>query len=141
MIRQNPPNQPPSSQASDAAKSKGKVLIVDDIPSCLRLLSQMLQDRGYEVINALSGKIALNQVKLAMPDVILLDIIMPEISGYEVCQRLKSNPKTADIPIIFLTASTDLPEKIQAFKVEAMIMSLSLFTFKRCFYGLNINSP
>jgi len=117
MIRQNPPNQPPSSQASDAAKSKGKVLIVDDIPSSLRLLSQMLQYRGYEVINALSGEIALNQVKLAMPDVILLDIIMPEMSGYEVCQRLKSNPKTADIPIIFLTASTDLPEKIQAFKV------------------------
>jgi signal transduction histidine kinase len=117
MKRQNIPNQPPSSQVSDAVASKGKVLIVDDIPSSLRLLSQVLQDRGYETINALSGEIALSQVNLAIPDVILLDIMMPEMSGYEVCHQLKSNPNTADIPIIFLTAVTDLPEKIQAFKV------------------------
>lgn len=117
MKRQNPPNQNPPIPASDAAESKGKVLIVDDIPSTLRLLSQMLQDCGYETIYALSGELALSQVNLAIPDVILLDIMMPEMSGYEVCQQLKSNPNTADIPIIFLTAATDLPEKIQAFKV------------------------
>lgn len=117
MNRQNLPNIPPRKQESDAAEPKGKVLIVDDIPSTLRLLSQMLKDHGYEVINALSGEIALSQVNLAIPDVILLDIMMPEMSGYEVCQQLKSNPKTADIPIIFLTAVTDLPEKIQAFKL------------------------
>lgn len=104
-------------QASDAVASKGTVLIVDDLPSSLRLLSQMLRDHGYQVINALSGEIALSQLKVAIPDVILLDIMMPEMSGYEVCQQLKSNPKTAEIPIIFLTAVTDLPEKIQAFKL------------------------
>ncbi len=117
MNRQNSPNQPPSSQASDAAESKGKVLIVDDIPITLRMLSNMLKKRGYQAINAVSGEVALNQVNLELPDVILLDIMMPDMSGYEVCQQLKSNPKTADIPIIFLTAVTDLPEKIQAFQM------------------------
>lgn len=117
MNRQNSPKLTPPMQASDAVTSKGTVLIVDDIPSSLRLLSQMLRDHGYQVINALSGEIALSQVKVAIPDVILLDIMMPEMSGYEVCQQLKSNPKTAEIPIIFLTAVTDLPEKIQAFKL------------------------
>jgi two-component system, sensor histidine kinase and response regulator len=119
MNRQKTPKIPPAKPESDASEPKGKVLIVDDIPTSLRLLSQMLQDCGYEVINALSGEIALSAVNLAIPDVILLDIMMPEMSGYEVCQQLKSNPNTADIPIIFLTAVTDLPEKIQAFKVGA----------------------
>jgi signal transduction histidine kinase len=117
MNRQKNPKITPAKPESDPSEPKGKVLIVDDIPSSLRLLSQMLQDCGYEVINALSGEIALSQVKLGIPDVVLLDIMMPEMSGYEVCQQLKSNPNTADIPIIFLTAATDLPEKIQAFKV------------------------
>lgn len=117
MNRQNSPKLTPPMQASDAVASKGTVLIVDDLPSSLRLLSQMLRDHGYQVINALSGEIALSQLKVAIPDVILLDIMMPEMSGYEVCQQLKSNPKTAEIPIIFLTAVTDLPEKIQAFKL------------------------
>lgn len=115
MNRQPKPTLP--MQASDAVASKGTVLIVDDIPSSLRLLSQMLRAHGYEVINALSGEIALSQVNVAIPDVILLDIMMPEMSGYEVCHQLKSNPKTAEIPIIFLTAVTDLPEKIEAFKL------------------------
>jgi CheY-like chemotaxis protein len=117
MNRQKPPNISPAKPESDTSEPKGKVLIVDDIPSSLRLLSQMLQDCGYETINALSGEIALSEVNLAIPDVILLDIMMPEMSGYEVCQQLKSNPNTADIPISFLTAATDLQEKNQAFKL------------------------
>ncbi len=96
---------------------KGNILIVDDTPDNLRLLSTMLYSKGYQVRKALSGKFALQGVEMAKPDLILLDINMPEMSGYEVCQHLKANPQTCDIPVIFLSALDQVSDKIEAFAV------------------------
>jgi two-component system, NtrC family, sensor kinase len=96
---------------------KGNILIVDDTPDNLRLLSTMLYAKGYQVRKALSGKFALQGVEMAKPDLILLDINMPEMSGYEVCQHLKANPQTCDIPVIFLSALDQVSDKIEAFAV------------------------
>ncbi len=77
------------------------ILIVDDTPDNLHLLSRMLTRQGYNVRKALSGPMALTAVQTVAPDLILLDIMMPEMDGYEVCQNLKADAKTAEIPIIF----------------------------------------
>ncbi|MCT7962714.1 response regulator [Laspinema sp. D1] len=92
------------------------ILIVDDTPVNLRVLAKILSDRGYKVRKALNGQIALTACQTLLPDVILLDIMMPDMDGYEVCQRLKSDPKTQDIPIIFISALEDEWDKVKAFK-------------------------
>ena len=83
-----------------------EILIVDDSPANLRLLSSLLMQHGYNVRKAISGQAALRAAEAVIPDLILLDIVMPEMDGYEICQRLKSNPKTAEIPVIFLSFLT-----------------------------------
>jgi light-regulated signal transduction histidine kinase (bacteriophytochrome) len=92
------------------------ILIVDDTPINLRVLAKILSDRGYKVRKALNGQIALTACQNLLPDVILLDIMMPDMDGYEVCQRLKSDPKTQDIPVIFISALEDEWDKVKAFK-------------------------
>ncbi|MDY6938315.1 MAG: response regulator [Cyanobacteriota bacterium] len=99
---------------------KGDLLVVDDIPENLRILFEMLSDRDYEVRRVINGKQALNAVKVDPPDLILLDIKMPNMDGYEVCERLKANPATADIPVIFLSALDDTLDKVKAFQVGAV---------------------
>ena len=98
-------------------KNPADILIVDDTPENLRLLSRMLTKQGYNVRKAISGQMALRAVKTAPPNLILLDIMMPELDGYEVCQQLKNNPQTSEIPIIFLSALDDVIDKVKAFKV------------------------
>ncbi|MEO1519711.1 MAG: response regulator [Cyanobacteria bacterium J06633_2] len=93
------------------------ILIVDDQPDNLRLLSNMLVNEGYDVRRALSGRLALQNVQVNPPDLILLDINMPELSGYDVCQSLKADAKTRSIPIIFLSASNSEQDKVQAFEL------------------------
>jgi DNA-binding response OmpR family regulator len=93
------------------------ILLVDDTRENLRLLSTMLSDAGYKVRKAISGTLALRAIEVAKPDLIMLDIRMPEMDGYEVCQRLKRNPKTADIPVIFLSALDEVSDKVKAFEV------------------------
>ncbi len=83
---------------------KADILIVDDEPDNLRLLSTILQSQGYKVRQAINANIALKTLKLQPPDLILLDILMPEVDGYQLCQRLKSNSATTEIPVIFLSA-------------------------------------
>lgn len=100
-----------------AESSKGNILIVDDTPVNLRLLSTMLKKSGYEVRGVLNGAMALMGAKAKPPDVILLDINMPEMNGYEVCQRLKQMEETRDIPIIFISALGDVLDKVKAFQV------------------------
>ncbi len=95
----------------------GNILIIDDNPENLRLLSRMLIRRGYDVRQALNGLIALKAVELQPPDLILLDIMMPQIDGYEVCKQLKANPQTAGIPVIFLSALDDVDNKLKGFAV------------------------
>ncbi|NER20730.1 MAG: response regulator [Symploca sp. SIO1C2] len=96
---------------------KGRILIVDDNIDTLRLLSNLLNQRGYKVRKAINGKIALMGVNAEAPDLILLDVMMPMMNGYEVCQQLKKNPKTASIPVIFLTALDDSLDKLKGFEV------------------------
>ena len=95
---------------------KGRILIVDDNIDALRLLSNLLNQRGYKVRKAINGKIALMGVKAEAPDLILLDVMMPGMNGYEVCKQLKNTPETASIPVIFLTALDDSLDKIKGFK-------------------------
>ncbi|MDR0764831.1 MAG: response regulator [Synergistaceae bacterium] len=98
---------------------KSKVLIVDDTDINIDILVDALGDR-YDLFTALDGESALAQVKTNFPDIILLDVVMPGMSGYEVCAELKSNPATADIPIIFLTAMTDINDKARGFELGAV---------------------
>lgn len=97
--------------------SKGDILLVDDTPDNLRLLSTMLVDQGYEVRSVRSGKSALMGVQAQAPDLILLDINMPEMNGYEVCEKLKANPATQAIPVIFISALNEVFDKVKAFTV------------------------
>ena len=99
---------------------KVKILIVDDRPDNLRLLSQILVGQGYEVRKAINGSTALMGIKTFLPDLILLDINMPGLNGYEVCQKLKSDRLYKQIPIIFLSASNEVMDKVKAFEVGGM---------------------
>ncbi len=95
------------------------ILIVDDTPQNLRILSDVLSRRGYEVRQSINGDMALMSVQTRLPDLILLDIMMPGLDGYEVCRQLKGNPQTAHVPIIFLSALNAADEKVKAFKLGA----------------------
>ncbi|MEL7505388.1 MAG: adenylate/guanylate cyclase domain-containing protein [Cyanobacteria bacterium J06554_6] len=96
------------------------ILIVDDTPDNLRLLSTALSDHGYAVRSAINGALALSSAQMIKPDLILLDIMMPGLSGYEVCERLKADPKTSDIPVIFISAIDAALDKVKAFNVGGM---------------------
>lgn len=97
--------------------SEGSILVVDDSPDNLRVLSMNLTECGYKVRCVTNGEMALVSVSYLLPDLILLDIRMPTIDGYEVCRQLKENPATRDIPIIFLSAADDVAGKVKAFKM------------------------
>ncbi|NJO80322.1 MAG: response regulator [Cyanobacteria bacterium RM1_2_2] len=94
---------------------KADILIVDDTPDNLRVLSAMLTNRGYEVRKALNGQRAIASVHSEPPNLILLDIKMPEMDGYEVCKQLKAAPRTCEVPIIFISALDDALDKVRAF--------------------------
>jgi two-component system sensor histidine kinase/response regulator len=93
------------------------VLIVDDLPNNVRLLSIMLTEKGYQVRKAINGQMALNTVRSLIPDLILLDINMPDLNGYQVCEQLKADEKTREIPVIFISALDDVFDKVKAFQV------------------------
>lgn len=96
---------------------QGNILIVDDVPTNLQLLAQMLSEKGYKTRTAPDGKLALRSIELTPPDLILLDIMMPGMDGYKVCQALKSSAKTKDIPVIFISALNEVFDKVKAFEV------------------------
>ncbi|NEQ38775.1 MAG: response regulator [Okeania sp. SIO3I5] len=95
----------------------GNILVIDDTPANLQLLIRLLSRKGYTVRPIPSGKLALQGIHLDYPDLILLDISMPEMNGYEVCKHLKADPRTQDIPVIFISALDDVFDKIKAFEV------------------------
>ena len=99
---------------------KDTLLIVDDIPINLKLLLIYLNEFGFNVNVASDGKSALEQVAICEPDLILLDVMMPGMNGFETCWHLKANKKTRDIPIIFMTALSDMVNKIKGFEVGAV---------------------
>lgn len=94
-----------------------KVLVVDDQPSNLRFLSKLLTAQGYQVYRAICGQLALNVAIAHCPDLILLDVRMPGMNGYEVCRRLKATGETEQIPVIFLSVLDDINDKLHAFRV------------------------
>jgi signal transduction histidine kinase len=96
---------------------KKNILVVDDTPDNLRLLSAMLTAHGFEVRKALNGKMALTACQMVLPDLILLDINMPGMDGYQVCQQLKADDKTCEVPVIFISALDDVVDKVKAFDV------------------------
>ncbi|HEY9804964.1 MAG TPA: response regulator, partial [Candidatus Obscuribacterales bacterium] len=104
----------------NSAQPAATVLIVDDNSANLGVLSDALDQAGYEVWAAKSGKMALERVKYALPDLILLDVMMPEIDGFETCRQLQANPKTQQVPIIFMTALSDTAHKVEGFQLGAV---------------------
>lgn len=98
----------------------GLVLIVDDTPSNLEVVSETLSDAGFDIAIATSGDRALQQIERRLPDLILLDVMMPGIDGFETCQRLKANDRTCHIPIIFMTALSDGESKVKALELGAV---------------------
>lgn len=96
-------------------KILGNILIVDDVPNNLVLLSRLLERKGYRVRTAQSGELALEAIASSLPELILLDICMPDMDGYALCQKLKSSDETCDIPIIFVSALGEVFDKIKAF--------------------------
>jgi phosphoserine phosphatase RsbU/P len=99
------------------ARSGASILIVDDTAANLQVLAGMLKDRGYKVRPAPSGKLALLAARREPPDLILLDINMPEMNGYEVCEQLKADDNLKGIPIIFISALTEPLDKVKAFAI------------------------
>jgi len=100
-------------------KDNYKILVVDDEPNNLRLLQQVLK-KQYQLVFANNGQKALDIAKEHKPDLILLDIMMPEMSGYEVCEKLKLNPETVNIPVIFVTAMSEIDDEAHGFDVGAV---------------------
>ena len=106
------------------------VLVVDDTIENLRLLSDLLGEHGYEVRAVTSGRHALQAVEHDLPDLILLDINMPGMNGYEVCRRLRSQDRSKDVPVIFLTALTDTADKVRAFDTGGVDYVTKPFKFE-----------
>jgi signal transduction histidine kinase len=101
-------------------KNDSFILIVDDNANNLSVLSEILKSAGYKVRMAMNGEAALTQVERAHPQLILLDIQMPKIDGFETCRRLQANPVTAGIPVIFMTALTDIDNKVKGLTLGAV---------------------
>lgn len=99
---------------------KSQLLIVDDYPTNIKVLSDLLIDHGFEVLIARDGENALQKLQRITPDLILLDVLMPGIDGFETCRRLKEQPSTCDIPIIFMTALADPVDKVKGLTLGAV---------------------
>ncbi len=103
--------------SSSPPYQQDSILLVDDQPENLKLLASFLTHHHYQVRAVTSGKAALNTVQAMPPDLILLDIMMPDLDGYQVCQMLKQDPLTREIPVLFISAMTEASDKVKAFEV------------------------
>ncbi|MBN1220867.1 MAG: response regulator [Anaerolineae bacterium] len=99
---------------------KGTLLIVDDGPEYLELLCDFLRSEGFAVSMAKNGQVALAQIETLKPDLILLDVVMPVMDGFETCRRLKENDQTKDIPVIFMTGLANTADKVKGFELGAV---------------------
>jgi CheY-like chemotaxis protein len=106
---------PPMTEQS-AHSAQGNIMIVDDNPANLKLLDEMLRQRAYEVRSFPRGRLALAAAELEPPDLILLDVTMPEMNGYEVCEHLKSNAALSCVPVIFISALNETADKVKGFQ-------------------------
>lgn len=97
--------------------TQGNIVIVDDNPNNLQVLSQILESAGYKVRPALTAAIALRSIESLQADLILLDVCMPEMDGFEACRQLKKNPNCVDLPVIFVSALNNIEDRLTAFQV------------------------
>lgn len=102
------------------SSQQSEILIVDDTPSNIKLLYDFLQQSNYKVSIAKSAESAFRKLEKIVPDLILLDVMMPSMNGFQVCEKLKQNPKTQDIPVIFMTALTDDVDKVKGLSIGAV---------------------
>ena len=109
------------------------ILIVDDTPSNVLLLKRMLAQRGYQTQSVTTGKLALEVARAEMPDLILLDIAMPELNGFEVCEQLKADPVLNEIPVIFISALHETIDKVKAFNVGGVDYVTKPFQFEEVY--------
>lgn len=106
------------------------IMVVDDTPANLSILRIMLQGAGYRVLVFLNGRAALNAASMNPPDIVLLDIIMPEMNGFEVCERLKADEALKDIPVLFISSLDETADKVKAFAVGAVDYVTKPFRFE-----------
>ncbi|MCP4220389.1 MAG: response regulator, partial [bacterium] len=118
---------------------RARILIVDDNPENLQVLGKTLREEGYKLLAARSGMQALTSVKKKKPDLILLDIMMPEMDGYEVCRRLKQDPQTDRIPVIFLTAKSDTADMVKGFELGGVDYITKPFVKEIVFARINVH--
>ena len=105
---------------TETSQSPAVVLMVDDTPANLGVLYELLSEAGYDVLVAEDGESALERAAYARPDLILLDVMMPGIDGFEACRRLKERPDTRDIPVIFMSALSDTVDKVKGLRLGAV---------------------
>lgn len=105
------------SEAKQTGEPKARILIVEDVPANLHLLANMLTQQGYVVYSTTGGEPAGRFVQTTLPDLILLDIVMPDLDGYQVCARLKADERTRDIPVIFISSTDEVLDKVKAFSM------------------------
>src|ERR1044072_4080018 len=96
-----------------------KILVVDDTPRNVKLLADLLSVKGYAVMTAVSGAEALSKLGEEPPDLVLLDVVMPEMSGYEVCRKIRDNPRTEMLPVIMVTALDPSQERVKGIEAGA----------------------
>ncbi len=113
-----------------SAAERSTIMVIDDEPGNLLLLKETLTRHNYHVHPVRSGVMALDIVERVGPDLILLDINMPDLSGYEVCEKLKSNPQTQGIPVIFISALGEVMDKVKAFQVGGVDYVTKPFHFE-----------
>ena len=102
------------------AAASSRILIVDDTPANIQTLTATLKEKGYQISVALNGKQALDVLARVQPDLILLDVMMPEMDGFETCERIKASERWSQIPIIFLTAKTETADIVRGFELGAV---------------------
>ncbi|WP_087464073.1 response regulator [Oleiphilus messinensis] len=124
-------------QAVEVAQDPPNILIVDDNPTNLKVLSGVLEKAGYRVRPALGGSAALKTIDRLLPDLILLDIRMPDMDGYAVCERLKSQGETASIPVIFISAMDAVEDKVKAFDAGGVDYITKPFQFTEVLARVN----
>lgn len=100
--------------------TRAKLLLVDDEGKNLDVLTGVLEPKGYDILVGLNGRVALDLARRFSPDLILLDVMMPEMDGFETCRRLKEDPETRDIPVVFLTAKIELDDIVKGFELGAV---------------------
>ncbi len=99
---------------------EGRILLVEDTPANIQAVTAILKEQGYQISVATNGRIALDALARQVPDLILLDVMMPEMDGFETCRRLKEHPGWRDIPVIFLTARTETADIVKGFELGAV---------------------